>query len=97
MPEFPGGMTGLLKFLENEMRYLQAAQVTGAEGRVIVQVVIEKDGTPAQARILRHLHPELDAEALRIVQQMPKWKPGKQNGTPKRVFFTIPIAFKINR
>lgn len=95
MPEFPGGMKRCMEYIQAEMRYPQAAKTAGVQGRVVVQFIIEKDGTPTQARVVRHIHPELDAEALRIVRGMPKWKPGRQDGTPKRVLYTLPIHFRI--
>lgn len=97
MPEFPGGMKNLMAYIAKEMRYPKVAWEAGIQGRVAVQVIIEKDGTPTQARVIRHIHPELDAEALRIIKNMPKWQAGRQYGTPKRVFFTIPVAFQIHQ
>lgn len=95
MPEFPGGMKKCMEYIQSEIHYPKAAKEAGVQGRVIVQVIIEKDGTPTLARVVRHIHPELDAEAIRIIRNMPKWKPGRQNGVPKRVLYTLPIAFRI--
>ena len=94
MPVFPGGMKNLMAYIAKEMRYPKTAKEAGIQGCTAVQVVIEKDGTPTQARIVRHIHPELDAEALRIVKNMPKWQAGKQHGVPRRVLYTIPVAFR---
>lgn len=91
MPEFPGGMKRCMDFIQKEMRYPEEAKNAGIQGRVILQFIIEKDGTPAQPRIVRSVHPLLDKEALRIIRQMPKWTPGKQDGKPQRVLYTIPI------
>ena len=95
MPEFPGGMKGCLDFIQTEMCYPEEAKKAGIQGRVILQFIIEKDGTPAQPRIARSVHPLLDKEALRIIRQMPKWTPGKQDGKPQRVLYTIPISFRL--
>ena len=95
MPEFPGGMKGCRDFIQAEMCYPEEAKKAGIQGRVILQFIIEKDGTPAQPRIVRSVHPLLDKEALRIIRQMPKWTPGKQDGKPQRVLYTIPISFRL--
>lgn len=95
MPEFPGGMKRCMDFIQKEMRYPEEAKNAGIQGRVILQFIIEKDGTPAQPRIVRSVHPLLDKEALRIIRQMPKWTPGKQDGKPQRVLYTIPISFRL--
>lgn len=95
MPEFPGGMKGCRDFIQAEMCYPEEAKKAGIQGRVILQFIIEKDGTPAQSRIVRSVHPLLDKEALRIIRQMPKWTPGKQDGKPHRVLYTIPVPFQL--
>ena len=95
MPEFPGGMKGCMDFIQKEMRYPEEAKNAGIQGRVHLQFIIEKDGTPAQPRIVRSVHPLLDKEALRIIRQMPKWTPRKQDGRPQRVLYTIPIQFRL--
>lgn len=92
MPEFPGGMKGCMDFIQKEMRYPEEAKI---QGRVHLQFIIEKDGTPAQPRIVRSVHPLLDKEALRIIRQMPKWTPGKQDGRPQRVLYPISIQFRL--
>ena len=100
MPEFPGGMPGLMEFIRRNIRYPQAARQSRLEGRVIVQVVIDKDGSVIQPRILRSINPVLSAdaafceEALRIVSIMPKWKPGSRHGVNVKVRFTFPIGFE---
>lgn len=95
MPEFPGGMQGCLDFIHTEMCYPEEAKKAGIQGRVVLQFIIEKDGMPAQPRIVRSVHPLLDKEALRIIRQMPKWTPGKQDGKPQRVLYTIPVSFRL--
>ena len=95
MPEFPGGMKEMLKFLQENVKYPENAMKNNVQGRVIVQFVIEKDGTPTEFKVLRSVDPDLDAEALRVLQTMPKWKPGMQRGVVVRVKFTVPVSFKL--
>lgn len=97
MPEFPGGMQGCLDFIQKEMCYPEEAKKAGIQGRVVLQFIIEKDGMPAQPRIVRSVHPLLDKEALRIIRQMPKWTPGKQDGRPQRVLYTLPVSFRLSK
>lgn len=80
MPEFPGGMKELLKFLQDNLKYPENAMKNNVQGRVIVQFVVEKDGTLTEFKVARSVDPDLDAEALRVLQTMPKWKPGMQRG-----------------
>ena len=96
MPEFPGGMPALIKFIGNTVRYPTIAQETGVHGRVIVNFVINRDGGVSDARVLRSVDTALDKEALRVVNAMPKWKPGKQGGKTVRVSYTVPINFILN-
>ena len=95
MPEFPGGMKELLKFLQDNLKYPENAMKNNVQGRVIVQFVVEKDGTPTEFKVLRSVDPDLDAEALRVMKAMPKWKPGMQKGQVVRVKFTVPVSFKL--
>lgn len=95
MPEYPGGMKEMLKFLQENVKYPENAMKNNVQGRVIVQFVIEKDGTPTEFKVLRSVDPDLDAEALRVLQTMPKWKPGMQRGEVVRVKFTVPVSFKL--
>lgn len=95
MPEFPGGMKELLKFLQDNVKYPESAMKKNVQGRVIVQFVVEKDGTPTEFNVVRSVDPDLDAEALRVLKTMPKWKPGMQRGEVVRVKFTVPVAFKL--
>lgn len=95
MPEFPGGMKELLKFLQNNLKYPENAMKNNVQGRVIVQFVVEKDGTLTEFKVARSVDPDLDAEALRVLQTMPKWKPGMQRGKIVRVKFTVPVSFKL--
>ena len=95
MPEFPGGMKELLKFLQDNLKYPENAMKNNVQGRVIVQFVVEKDGTLTEFKVARSVDPDLDAEALRVLQIMPKWKPGMQRGKIVRVKFTVPVSFKL--
>lgn len=95
MPEFPGGMKELLKFLQDNLKYPENAMKNNVQGRVIVQCVVEKDGTLTEFKVARSVDPDLDAEALRVLQTMPKWKPGMQRGKIVRVKFTVPVSFKL--
>ena len=94
MPEFlDGGMAGLMEYFQKNMRYPAEAKEAGKQGRVTVQFVVNKDGSISGARVLRGVDPLLDAEAIRLVNAMPKWKPGMQQGTPVAVKFTVPVRF----
>lgn len=93
MPEFPGGMATLMKHINSSINYPVAAQENGIQGKVIITFVIGKDGAVTDVKLLRGIDPLLDAEALRVVKSLPKWKPGKQNNKPVRVNFNVPISF----
>lgn len=94
-PEFPGGVEALYKYLAENIKYPEKAKNNKVEGRVYITFVIEKDGTVSDAKVLRSVNEELDAEALRVINAMPKWKPGMQQGVPVRVQYNIPITFKL--
>ena len=94
-PEFPGGEEALYKYLAENIKYPVMAKNNKVEGRVYITFVIEKDGTVSDAKVLRSVNEELDAEALRVINAMPKWKPGTQRGVPVRVQYNIPIIFKL--
>ena len=94
-PMYPGGMQELMKYLQMNIRYPKEAQERGLQGRVIVQFVVNKDGSICDEHIVRSVDPQLDAEALRIVRSMPNWTPGKQRGEPVRVRFTLPVTFRL--
>ncbi len=96
MPEFPdGGMPGLMKYLSTNIRYPEAAHKAGTQGRVTVQFVVGKDGSIGNVSILRGVDPALDAEAIRVISGMPKWKPGTQKGEPVNVKYTVPVMFRL--
>lgn len=93
MPEFPGGDAALRAFIAQSVKYPVIAQENGIQGKVYVNFVVGKDGSISQAKIARGVDPSLDKEALRVVNSLPKWKPGKQGGKPVRVSYTVPINF----
>lgn len=95
MPEFPGGSQAMFAFIEKNLRYPQSALKDSVQGRVIVQVIINRDGSVTEPNVLRSIDARLDREALRIMEIMPKWKPGLQQGKPVRVKYAIPITFRL--
>ena len=96
MPEYPdGGMVGLMEYFKKNMRYPEAAKEAGMQGRVTVQFVVNKDGSISGAKVLRSVEPDFDAEAIRLVNAMPKWKPGTQKGEPVKVKYTVPVMFRL--
>ena len=97
LPEFPGGIQAMMKFLSTNIKYPVEAQKKGISGRVIVQFVVMEDGTLDQAKVIRGVDPLLDEEALRVVKSMPKWKPGMDRGEAVKVRFTAPIMFNLSR
>ena len=97
MPSFPGGMRECMMFLGRNIKYPVLAQKAKIEGRVIVQFVVDKDGSISDTKVVRSVSPELDAEALRVVGLMPKWNPGKQRGKAVAVKYTMPIMFSIHK
>jgi len=97
MPEFPGGGTpALMQYLRENMRYPEAARKNGTQGRVTVQFVVAEDGSIKQPKILRPVDKDMDAEALRLISSMPKWKPGRQKGQPVAVRYTAPVVFRLD-
>jgi TonB family protein len=95
MPEFPGGELALHKWIANEIKYPVIAQENGIQGKVYVTFVIGKDGSVSNANVARGVDSSLDKEALRVVNALPKWKPGKQRGKQVNVSYTLPIEFKL--
>ena len=95
MPEFPGGIEEMMKFLQMNIQYPANAAKNKVEGRVILQFVVEKDGQIGEVKVARSVDPELDAEAVRVVKSMPDFIPGRQDGKPVAVWYTIPISFKL--
>ena len=96
MPEFPGGEQAIFDFIGQNVKYPQEAQEKGIAGRVLVNFIIEKDGSVSNVKVLRGIGGGCDEESVRVISAMSKWKPGKQNGKPVRVSFIIPIIFKLD-
>lgn len=96
MPSFPGGISGLRTYLNQNIRYPAEAQENCVQGRVVVSFVVGKDGHISDVTVLRSVDPSLDKEAIRVVRNMPRWTPGKQGGEPVRVRYTIPVSFRLN-
>ena len=94
-PEFPGGMSALMKFLGDNIKYPVIAQENGIQGRVITNFVVERDGSITDVNVVRGQDPSLDKEAVRVIQTMPRWKPGQQRGKAVRVRFTLPVVFRL--
>ncbi len=95
MPEFPGGKKAMMNYLARNVKYPIRPQEVGIQGRVIVQFVVERDGSISNLVVVRSVDPDLDKEALRVVEAMPKWAPGMQNGKLVRVKYTLPVYFKL--
>lgn len=94
-PEFPGGSDALMTYLARSVRYPVDAMENGIQGKVIVSFVVKTDGSLTDVKVARSVHPSLDAEAVRVVKAMPKWKPGIQNGKPVNVHFMVPVIFRM--
>ena len=95
MPEYPGGMQALFEFLRQNIKYPEDAQKQKVEGRVLATFVVETDGSISNVEVAKHAFPSLDNEAVRVIQAMPKWTPGKQGGKVVRVKYTVPINFSL--
>ena len=96
MPQFPGGQIAMLKYIMENIKYPEQAMKEGIQGRVAVSFIVEKDGSISDVKPILSVHPLLNKEAVRVVESMPKWSPGKQNGKPVRVRFNVPVMFKLN-
>lgn len=94
-PSFPGGEAAMYQWLSNNIVYPPAASEEGIQGRVVVEFVVGKDGSITNARVVRTRHPALDKEALRVIKAMPNWIPGRNNGQPVKVTYTLPVTFKL--
>lgn len=94
-PEFPGGEAAMYKYLGDNIVYPSAASEEGIQGRVVVEFVVGKDGSITNVKVARPRHPALDKEAVRVIKSMPKWIPGRNNGQPVKVTYTLPVTFKL--
>lgn len=95
MPSFPGGPAALQQYLKSNMCYPVVAQENGVQGRVVVSFVVERDGSITDVNVAKSVDPSLDKEATRVVKSMPKWIPGKQNGSAVRVKYNVPVTFRL--
>ena len=96
LPEYPGGSAAMMRYLAQNVKYPQAAQENGRQGKVVVQFVVDTDGSIINAHVLTNVDPDLDKEALRVIKSMPRWTPGKQKGKPVRVKYTVPVNFRLS-
>ena len=94
-PQFPGGDVALMKYLQDSLRYPAVCVEQQLQGRVIVQFVVNPDSTISDAQVIKPVNPHFDKEALRVVNAMPKWIPGKLRGKTVRVRFTVPVTFRL--
>ena len=95
-PEFPGGPQALLDYLKANVNYPAQCREAKIQGRVLINFVVQKDGSIKNVSVLKSVHPLLDEEARRVISTMPKWKPGMEHGTPVRVQYTVPVNFRLN-
>ncbi|MDD3320110.1 MAG: energy transducer TonB [Paludibacter sp.] len=95
MPLFPGGEAAMMKYMGDNIKYPVIAQENGIQGRVICQFVVNKDGSIVDVVVVRSVDASLDKEAIRMIQSMPRWTPGKQRGKPVRVKYTLPVNFRL--
>lgn len=95
LPEFPGGAAALMKFLSVNIRYPAAARKANVQGRVVCKFVVNREGKIENVQILKGIHPDCDAETVRVLKAMPAWKPGEQNDSKVKVYYTLPIAFRL--
>ena len=96
MPEFPGGFQALSDYLHDSIKYPELCRKDSIQGRVIITFVVEKDGSISGAEVVKGVYEQLDTEALRVINAMPKWKPGKQRGKVVRVKYAIPVNFRLD-
>ena len=95
-PKFPGGTTSLQSYINRSLKYPQVSRENNSQGRVIVRFIINSDGTVTSPQVVRSSGDcNLDMEAVRVIESMPKWKPGKHKGKPVCVFFTLPVIFRL--
>lgn len=94
-PNFGANRSDLMQYLGQNIRYPKNSQKKGEQGRVIVQFIVERDGSVRDAKVVRSVSKDLDKEALRVVRQMPKWTPGKKDGKAVRARFTLPVTFRL--
>jgi len=96
MPEYPGGKEGVKTFIMENVKYPEKAKKNKISGKVFVQFIVDENGEVTNAKVIRAVSPELDEEALRVINSMEKWTPGKEKGKPVKVQFTVPIQFALS-
>lgn len=97
MPQFPGGMKALMEYISTNLRYPEDAKQAKKSGRVIARFTVQEDGSIADVEIIRSVYPSMDAEAIRVLQGMPQWQPGMQDGKAVATLYTIPVMFKLDK
>ena len=95
MPVFPGGQTALVQYIASHLKYPTVAQENGIQGRVLVSFVVGEDGYVEDVQVIKGVEPMLDKEAVRVIQSLPRWTPGNQQGKPVRVKYTVPVTFAL--
>lgn len=95
MPKFPGGEEALMRFIAQNIKYPTIAQENKEQGKVILRMIVGKDGKISNIKIQQSVSPYLDAEAIRVISEMPEWEPGENKGKPVNVEFTLPITFRL--
>ena len=95
MPEYPGGQAALFEYLQKNVKYPADAEKKKVEGRDLVTFVVNTDGSITDIEVVRKTFPSLDAEAVRVISGMPRWKPGEQKGQKVRVKYTVPLTFRL--
>jgi len=95
LPQFPGGMSQLMKWLTAQLKYPESAKAAKVSGRVLGAFIVEKDGTVGHVELLKGVHDALDSEALRVVKMMPNWQPGMAGGKPCRTLVHMPVVYKL--
>ena len=95
MPEYPGGIPAMMEFIKDNIKYPESLKESAIQGRVVVQFVISETGEIGDVKVVRSIDPALDAEAVRVVKSMPRWKPGVQDGKTVSVKYTMPVMFRL--
>ncbi len=95
MPQFPGGMEAMMEFVKNNVKYPVDAIGKKIQGRVVVSLVVKKDGSIDNVKLVRSIYPSLDEEAIRVIKMMPKWIPGTQKGKAVNVKYCVPVSFRL--
>ena len=97
MPQFPGEQAALMQYIARNIKYPVIAQENGIQGRVVCQFIIDERGNTADVQVVQGVDPLLDKEAVRLIEEMPRWKPGKQRGKPVSVEYTVPVNFRLTK